>query len=403
MNPTVRTGLLLVACSGLVVALSTGCTTRSFPGTYRGNLDLGGVSLPLDKTIGVARFKDMRPQANLGTDPSKSYIANMGVVKIGLTYNSRAYMPVDELLHDILISELTKLGATARRLDTGAPIVDERSLQAAGRSARVDYALGGQIMAFEFGASSGMWTVDGFQTVTLSVTMVKVNGPTLFANKLFTDSHRENEGMGVLHTTLIDKLLNIALKNTLRRLVQEMCLATSDQATKANVSVVEQDIPIGRKVYATIDLPPASWRPLTIAVANIEGLGLSQEEALVLAENVRSALVETEYFQVISRADMEKLLKEQQFQRTDACDDTQCLIEMGKALAAQKIVGGSAGKAGGVYNITLRMVDVESGKIEFTTYEDIENAKDLLPAARDLGRKLASRYGESRTKKSTVP
>lgn len=357
---------------------------------------MGAVSFPDNQTIGVMRFQDMRPQVALSRDPARSYIANMGALKIGLTHDSRPYMPVNELVQELLLSELGKLGVQTRKLDDSAS--DVRGIQNAGRAGRVDFALGGQIMAFEFAANSGMWTVDGIQSVTFSLTMVRVGGPTLFENKLFTETRRENEGMAVMFPTLVDKLLNVALKNVLRQLVQEMALATGEQARGAKLSVMEDDMPGGRKYRATIELPKSTWRPSAIAVANLEALGLPQDETLVLAENVRSSLVDTGYFQVISRADMDQLLKEQQFLRSDACDDTQCLVEMGKLLSAQKIVGGSAGKAGGVFSLTLRMVDVESGKIEFTAYEDIENPKDLLPAARDLGRRLALKYGETMSK-----
>jgi TolB-like protein len=132
---------------------------------------------------------------------------------------------------------------------------------------------------------------------------------------------------------------------------------------------------------------------LNIAVADIDPLGMSKEEVLTLTENLRSALVQSGSFQVVSRADMQKILKEQEFQRSDACNDTQCLVEMGKALAVQKIVGGSAGQAGGVYSLTLRVVDVETGKIEATVFKDIEKVRDLLSSVRDLGRQLADMYG----------
>lgn len=141
------------------------------------------------------------------------------------------------------------------------------------------------------------------------------------------------------------------------------------------------------------EIPRVSSPALNIAVADVDPLGMSKEEALTLTKNLRSALVQSERFQVVSRADMQKILKEQEFQRSDACNDTQCLVEMGKALAVQKIVGGSAGQAGGVYSLTLRVVDVETGKIEATVFKDIENVRDLLSSIRDLGRQLADMYG----------
>ena len=143
-------------------------------------------------------------------------------------------------------------------------------------------------------------------------------------------------------------------------------------------------------------LPAPRGARLNIAVAGLDALGISPEEAQTLTENLRDALVNTGYFKVVSRADMDRILKEQEFQRTDNCTDTECLVEMGRLLAVQKMVGGSIGRVGKVYNVTARLVDVENGGIDCSVAEDVrEEIGGLLPAVRKVARDLALKFSRS--------
>ena len=144
-------------------------------------------------------------------------------------------------------------------------------------------------------------------------------------------------------------------------------------------------------------LPNRTFPRRNIAVAPLEALGLAESETLTLTESLRVTLVDTDYFNLVNRSDMEKILKEQSFQRSE-CSDTQCLVEMGKILAVEKIVGGTAGRVGDTFSLTVRRIDVESGRIDASVVQDVKGREDaLLGAIRQLGKSICLKYAESRT------
>jgi len=153
------------------------------------------------------------------------------------------------------------------------------------------------------------------------------------------------------------------------------------------------------EVGSSIKLPPRTWQPGNIAVADLTAYTLSQGEAKTLTEKVHSTLVQTDYFTVLSRSDMKTVLEAQQFQRTGACDDTSCLVEMGKILSVQKIVGGTLGKVGATFSISLRLVDVETGKTEFTVDDEWKGEADaFLEFVQDTTKRLAAEYAQRKIK-----
>ena len=149
---------------------------------------------------------------------------------------------------------------------------------------------------------------------------------------------------------------------------------------------------------APIALPQVRWslEPVAVAQFAIHG-GVSPDEGTLLTETLRSSLVGTEYFRVVSRNDMETILQEQHFQRTDSCDDTQCLVEMGKILAVQRIVGATVGKVGSTFALSIRLVDVETGEIQYTVDDTLKAEPDaLIGLVAHAGRKLALRYASAK-------
>jgi hypothetical protein len=74
---------------------------------------------------------------------------------------------------------------------------------------------------------------------------------------------------------------------------------------------------------------------------------------------------------------MEAILVEQSFQQT-GCTSDECLVEAGKLLGVQKMLAGSVGKFGTVYTIELRIIDVQSGKIEASATYDYRGEMEKL-------------------------
>ncbi len=99
-----------------------------------------------------------------------------------------------------------------------------------------------------------------------------------------------------------------------------------------------------------------------IAVSNLEALGLSSSDALVITDQLRSEFMKTQAFQVIERSQMEEILKEQGFQQS-GCTNDECAVKIGQVLGAQYIAVGSLGSAGSYTMLTCRIIDVGTAKI----------------------------------------
>ncbi|MHB9156146.1 MAG: CsgG/HfaB family protein, partial [Endomicrobiales bacterium] len=80
-----------------------------------------------------------------------------------------------------------------------------------------------------------------------------------------------------------------------------------------------------------------------IAVIDFEGKGVSPLEASIFADFLRNGLVNTGTFNVVEKANMEKLLSEMAFQQT-GLTSTEDAVKIGKILNVRKMVLGSVSR-----------------------------------------------------------
>ena len=99
----------------------------------------------------------------------------------------------------------------------------------------------------------------------------------------------------------------------------------------------------------------------TIAIFDFQNNGLEPHEVRQLSKRLESELVKLRNFDVVERARIDEILKEQKLQ-TSGCTET-CLLDVGKILGATQIVYGSIGKIGNLYTISAKLVDAETGKL----------------------------------------
>lgn len=126
-----------------------------------------------------------------------------------------------------------------------------------------------------------------------------------------------------------------------------------------------------------------------IAVLELQGQGVSEAEARTLTDRLRSRLVNTQVFQVLEREQMDDVLNEQGFQQS-GCVSDECLVEIGRLVGVEQMVGGSIGKIGQTYTLDLRIIDVTSGRILKTVSEDYRGDADgLLEVLETAAQKIA--------------
>jgi hypothetical protein len=116
----------------------------------------------------------------------------------------------------------------------------------------------------------------------------------------------------------------------------------------------------------------------TISVYGLKSIGISQSLAASLQEHLESNLLEYEQYDVMSRNNIDLILKENRFQQTGICPEEECLIEAGHILGVEKIITGTISMVGSTYNVVLKMIDVETAKLESSVSKKHAGSVDTL-------------------------
>jgi TolB-like protein len=147
------------------------------------------------------------------------------------------------------------------------------------------------------------------------------------------------------------------------------------QFTGLNYSTPITSVPSqNNEVY----LPPSPDNPSFIAVVDFTGNNVSEGDCRALIDRLRAELFNTKHYKVIEREMMEEIIKEQGFQQS-GCSTEECMVQVGKLIGVEKIVGGSISKVGRTYSVSSRIVSVETGKIlKGATYDYKGEIDELL-------------------------
>ncbi len=131
-----------------------------------------------------------------------------------------------------------------------------------------------------------------------------------------------------------------------------------------------------------------------VAITGLDSRGVTGNDVSVISDNLATQLQQSGKFRVMERSQMDKILREQNFQLSVGCEDNQCAVEIGKLLGIDRIVVGSVGLVGSTYSLNLRLVDVGTGEALQTSSRNRRGSIDdvlieLVPAAvADLSRQV---------------
>ncbi len=128
----------------------------------------------------------------------------------------------------------------------------------------------------------------------------------------------------------------------------------------------------------------------TLAVATFDAQNVSAGDAAVISDMIRNQLIKEGAFNIIEKANMDKILGEQAFQQT-GCTTQECAVKLGKVLNVKFLVVGSFGKALEQYVVSMRVIDVETAK---AVYSDETYGKNL-PEVREGITKIAASLTEA--------
>jgi formylglycine-generating enzyme required for sulfatase activity len=105
-------------------------------------------------------------------------------------------------------------------------------------------------------------------------------------------------------------------------------------------------------------LPSTSLAKGKLAVMDLKAKhGVKESLAEGLSVVVRDAIQGFGDYEVLSKEDVEVIAERTAIRQALGCDDTKCLINIGRSLGTKFMVAGAISKFGETYNISLRLID----------------------------------------------
>ena len=164
-------------------------------------------------------------------------------------------------------------------------------------------------------------------------------------------------------------------------------------------------------LYAQGVVPAVKKGSPTVAVLPFIGdKTVTPEQLNFITGQFTSELISTGKFTVLDRGKMDFILKEQGFQQTGACNNSECKVQVGQLLGVDNLVAGNMVKFGSKYAFRLEYIDVRTGQmlktVEFSKEGDLSEVYEAVcsEAARKLSEavyKTESVSPESGAKKVT--
>lgn len=125
-----------------------------------------------------------------------------------------------------------------------------------------------------------------------------------------------------------------------------------------------------------------------LAIQPLTPRSVGRDDAEMVADVLAAKLMESGKFRVMERSEMSRILSEQGFQKSGACEGQKCAVEVGRILGIEQMVVGAFGKLGDSWVLTVRRVDVETGEVVGQSIRQFEGPLKDVP--RDLVAVVAS-------------
>lgn len=126
--------------------------------------------------------------------------------------------------------------------------------------------------------------------------------------------------------------------------------------------------------FATGQVPKGKKQTLTVLNIDAQGLTLSPVQ---IGNILRVEVDKLDTFEVTDRYDVAYLLEKNKL-NTSNCFGKICLVETGKAIETDKIIGGSVELISSTIVVTLKLIDVKSESVEKTYIKEFINLPNEL-------------------------
>jgi tetratricopeptide (TPR) repeat protein len=130
---------------------------------------------------------------------------------------------------------------------------------------------------------------------------------------------------------------------------------------------------------------------IKIAVLNLNPKNISKDIASAVTLRLRSEISSLGYYHLLESEEMNEICKEQGFQLS-GCTSSECMVDAGKVLNVEQIIGGSITSVGKNYIIKLRLINIETGKVVAVATEKMKGHSEnvLSRGIKKVAQKLSN-------------
>jgi tetratricopeptide (TPR) repeat protein len=166
-----------------------------------------------------------------------------------------------------------------------------------------------------------------------------------------------------------------------------------DQKKQEQIDLLVQEL-IKSMKSTPIAIPSDEWTSLPLSVwvmdFDVAGYSLLEGEEQLLISGIQHHLSDGSRIQLVERAVLDKLLKELKLGSSEMADQRTALA-LGKILAARILIAGSITYAGSEKQISLRMIETETGRIITTVSESFPSVADAYVISEKLAKALSAK------------
>ncbi len=113
------------------------------------------------------------------------------------------------------------------------------------------------------------------------------------------------------------------------------------------------------------------------------GENVIKSDMAYMTEEFTLAMVSSGKYTVLERVQLDKAMKELQLQNSDDFDESQA-AEIGKLAGAEHVFVGSVYRIAGLYNVSVRCVDIQTGAITFAKKGETTDARALAAICKKI-------------------
>ena len=110
-----------------------------------------------------------------------------------------------------------------------------------------------------------------------------------------------------------------------------------------------------------------------------------------ISEMMTTSFIKSNYFEVIERAQIKKIMEEQNFNLSGSVD-ANTAIQLGKLLGVEYLIVGSVAKLGSLFETDIRFIDTKTGKGILAENGNSRGEENIRPMVNDITNRIINKY-----------